>query len=105
MNAGVFSDDFSVRKRKRSSVTGVLSGAPLSFQSGMSSEIARGSITAPERMCAPISEPFSSTHTEVSGESCFARIAAERPAGPPPTTTTSYCIDSRAMGGNYNERE
>ena len=26
-------------------------------------------------------------------------IAAARPAGPPPTTTTSYCIDSRVMLG------
>src|SRR4051812_11015362 len=59
--------------------------------------MARGSMTAPERMCAPTSEPFSSTHTLVSGETCFARIAAARPAGPAPTTTTSYCIDSRAM--------
>src|SRR5258705_9780766 len=69
----------------------------------MSSPSARGSITAPERMCAPISDPFSSTHTEVSGESCFTRIAAARPAGPPPTTTTSYCIDSRLIAHNYNQ--
>ena len=89
--------DFSVRKRNRSSLTGVLSGAPFSFQSGISSVSARGSITAPERMCAPISEPFSSTQTERSGERCFRRIAAASPAGPPPTTTTSYCIDSRDM--------
>src|SRR6185503_9025429 len=85
------------RKRKRSRVTGWLRGAPFSFQSGMSSPRARGSITAPERMCAPTSEPFSSTHTLACGETCFARIAAARPAGPAPTTTMSYCIDSRAM--------
>src|ERR671914_1143445 len=93
----------AVRKRKRSSLTGTLSGAPFSFQSGMSSASARGSITAPERMCAPTSEPFSSTHTEMSGESCFSRIAAASPAGPPPTTTTSYCMDSRLIARNYNQ--
>src|SRR3954464_11079605 len=103
MNSGVRIAERSLRKRKRSSVTGTLIGAPFSFQSGMSSPIARGSITAPERMWAPISEPFSSTHTEVSGESCFTRRAAASPAGPPPTTTTSYCIDSRLIAHNYNQ--
>src|SRR5690349_23573316 len=52
-------------------------------------------------MCAPISEPFSITHTPISvllsAASCFRRIAAASPAGPPPTTTTSNCIDSRAI--------
>jgi hypothetical protein len=67
----------------------------MSFHWESSSSRARGSITAPERMCAPTSEPFSSTHTEMSGESCLRRIAAARPAGPAPTTTTSYSIDSR----------
>ncbi len=55
-----------VRIRKRSSTTGVSSGAPLSFQSGISSFRARGSMIAPERMCAPTSEPFSSRQTETS---------------------------------------
>ena len=55
-----------MRIRKRSSVTGVSSGAPRAFQSGKSSVSARGSMTAPDRMCAPTSEPFSSTHTETS---------------------------------------
>src|SRR5689334_6819003 len=63
----------------------------------MSSLRARGSITAPDRICAPTSEPFSSTQTETSGETCFARIAAASPAGPAPTMTMSYCIDSRGM--------
>jgi hypothetical protein len=49
-----------------SSVTGWFSGAPSSFQSGSSSFRARGSMMAPERMCAPGSEPFSSTTTEIS---------------------------------------
>ena len=38
--------------------------------------MARGSITAPERICAPTSEPFSSTQTETSGAIVFTRIAA-----------------------------
>ncbi len=29
--------------------------------------------------------------------SCFSRIAALRPAGPAPTITTSYSIDSRSL--------
>ncbi len=28
--------------------------------------------------------------------SCFRRMAADKPAGPAPTTTTSYSIDSRS---------
>ncbi len=82
---------------KRSSLTGVSSGAPLSFQSGISSFSARGSITAPERMCAPISAPFSIRQTLMFASSCFSRIAAARPAGPPPTMTTSNSMDSRCM--------
>ena len=74
-------------------VAGVLSGAPSSCQFGSSSLSARGSNTAPDRMCAPTSEPFSTTHTEVSrpcsAASCFRRIAAARPDGPAPTITTS----------------
>ncbi len=89
----------SVSTTNRSRETGVSSGAPLAFQSGISSFRPRGSITAPDRMWAPISEPFSNTATEssdpASAASCFSRIAADRPAGPPPTITTSYCIDSR----------
>ena len=45
------------------SVTGTVSGAPLSFQSGISSSIALGSITAPDNMCAPTSLPFSRMQT------------------------------------------
>ena len=87
------------RNSTSSPVTGWFSGAPSSFQLGNSSFSARGSITAPERMCAPGSEPFSSTTTETSwpaaAASCLSRMAAARPAGPAPTTTTSYSIDSR----------
>ena len=88
------------RTSHRSSVTGVSSGAPIAFQSGKSSFIALGSITAPDRMWAPTSEPFSSTATEISdpasAASCFRRMAAASPAGPAPTTTTSYSIASRS---------
>ena len=42
-----------------------------------------GSITAPERMCAPISEPFSTTTTDTSppcsAARCFRRIAVREP--------------------------
>src|SRR3569833_2867965 len=83
------------------SVTGTVSGAPRSFQSGMSSLSAIGSTTAPDRMRAPISLPFSRMQTESSRlaafASCFSRMAALRPAGPPPTITTSYCMDSRSL--------
>jgi hypothetical protein len=79
----------SLRNSTSSPVTAWSSGAPRFFQSGNSSSIARGSITAPERMCAPGSEPFSSTTTLASGASCFNRIAVASPAGPAPTTTTS----------------
>ena len=44
---------------------------------------------------APGSLPFSSTTTESSALHCLSRIAAARPAGPAPTITTSYSIDSR----------
>src|SRR5438874_968712 len=51
----------------------------------MSSFSARGSKTAPDRMCAPTSDPFSMTQTPSSDPaafaSCFSRIAADRPAG------------------------
>ena len=89
-----------VKKQKRSSVTRVSTGAPLSFQSWISSVSALGSITAPDRICAPISEPFSSTQTLMSADNCFSRIAAASPAGPPPTMTTSYSMLSRVSAMN-----
>ena len=99
----VFSGDLS--RCISSRLTGVFSGAPLSFQSGISSLSARGSKTAPERMCAPTSEPFSTTQTLISPPAasacCFRRIAADSPAGPAPTTTTSYSITSRSTDMAY----
>ena len=53
-----------------------------------------GSTTAPERMCAPTSEPFSSTTTVRSGLTCFSRIAADRPAGP---ATDDYHVEFHAL--------
>ena len=78
-----------------SSVTGWFSGAPSACQPGSSSVSARGSITAPDRMWAPGSEPFSSTTTDSAGSSCLSRMAVDSPAAPAPTTTTSYSMDSR----------
>src|SRR5207249_298362 len=82
-------------------VTGTVSGVPLSFQSGISSLSATGSTTAPERICAPTSLPFSRMHTESSRPaavaSCLRRMPALSPAGPAPTMTTSYCMESRCM--------
>src|ERR1041385_993485 len=63
-----------------------------------------GSMTAPERMWAPTSEPFSSTQTltsrPASAASCLSRMAAASPAGPAPTMTTSYSMLSRWMGSD-----
>lgn len=78
----------------------MLSGAPNSFQLGNNSSSARVSKTAPDRMWAPTSEPFSTTHTLISWPASAAfylsRHAAERPDGPAPTMTTSNSINSRS---------
>ena len=82
-------------------LTGVLRGAPNSSQLGMSSLRALGSNTLPDKICAPTSEPFSTTHIESSLDcsfaSCLSLIAVDSPAGPAPTTTTSYSIDSLSI--------
>ena len=49
-NCGIAHLRFLVSTQWRLSVTGTVSGLSLSFQSGISSSIALGSITAPERM-------------------------------------------------------
>ena len=61
---GAASFQFSVRYQNPSSVTG-MAGQPRASQSGISSAMPRGSITAPEMPCEPISFPFSSTATEM----------------------------------------
>ena len=84
--------------RNWSSVTGVLNGwSSSSRQPGSSRSMPIGSTTAPDRICAPTSAPFSSTTTESSGLTCFSRIAAARPAGPAPTMTTSNSMLSRSI--------
>jgi len=95
-NVGTPIDPLGPKRSSLSEVTSVLSGAPFSFQSGMSRVRPDGSRTAPERICAPTSEPFSSTTTLQSASSCLRRIAADKPAGPAPTITTSYSILSRS---------
>ncbi len=67
--------------------------------SGNSAFKGSGSITAPDRICAPIVEAFSITQTRISGLSCLSRMAKASPAGPAPTVTTSYSIDSRSLIG------
>src|SRR5664279_5587295 len=86
----------SVNQKNRSTLTWVLSGQSASSrQSGTSLSSDTGSITAPDRICAPTSEPFSTTTIPRSALSCFSRIAAARPDGPAPTITTSNSMDSR----------
>ena len=99
---GIEKFDFSLRRYLTESFfTGVLRGAPNSFQSGISSFRAFGSKTLPDKICAPTSEPFSTTHIEISLDcsfaNCLSRIAVDKPAGPAPTTTTSYSIDSLSI--------
>lgn len=80
-----------VRKRILSPPAGVACSNRLELssanQSGSSSSTAEGWITAPERICAPISPAFSRSSTRKSSlpasfASCFNRIAALSPAGP-----------------------
>src|SRR5215218_4103635 len=75
---------------------------------GKSWRKARGLTTAPERRCAPGALPFSTTaigtsprRSRVAGRSSRSwarRIAAERPAGPAPTTRAPTSI--RSSGGS-----
>lgn len=91
----------SVRIAIVSSVTAVETGEPISLQSGKSSSSARGSMTAPERVCAPGVPAFSITVTRYSlpaaALSCLSLIAALSPAGPPPTISTSVWSTARSM--------
>lgn len=89
--AGIGIELFFVKNRILSLVAGVIfskrEGLSGEFQSGRSSLTADGSMTLPERMCAPNSPAFSSTSTRNSSlpaslASCFRRIAALSPAGP-----------------------
>src|SRR5690242_16167314 len=86
-----------VSSQNSSSPAGTQTGGGLSRQPGSSASSGPGSITAPERIWAPTVEAFSITQTVVSGCNCLRRIANDSPAGPAPTTTTSYSIVSRSL--------
>lgn len=55
----------------------------------------------PPHYSLPISGAFSTRHTltscPLSSASCLSLMAAESPAGPPPTITTSHSSDTRSM--------
>ena len=85
-----------VSSQNSSSFAGTQTGGGLSRQPGSRASSGSGSITAPERMCAPMVLDFSITQTLMSGSSCLSRIANARPAGPAPTVTTSYSMTSRS---------
>ena len=74
-------------------LAGLFKGAPLSFQSGISSFNAVGSKTLPESIWAPISEPFSIRQMLnsllFSFANCASFMALLNPDGPAPTITTS----------------
>ena len=94
--------DFIARSLSRSHqnssfVTGTQIGGGFLPHSGSSAFSGSGSITAPDRICAPIVDAFSITQTRISGLSCLSRIANARPAGPAPTVTTSYSMMSRSV--------
>src|SRR5205085_2643884 len=75
------------------------------------SRMERGSSSAPDRQCWPISRAFSRTQMFslvscasgffwlCSSISCERRSAQASPAGPPPTMTTSASICGRSMPG------
>src|SRR6201991_1292917 len=88
---------WSRRYQNSSFDTGTQTGGGFFRHSGSRRSSGAGSITAPERIWAPIVEAFSITQTESSGLSCFVRIANARPAGPAPTTTRSYSMVSRSL--------
>ena len=69
-----------------SPVTADASGAPCAAKSGISSASARGSSTAPETECAPISAAFSMTAMATSPSGA---------PGPRPAATASSCAAMR----------
>src|ERR1700680_4631952 len=83
--------------RKSSSAAGTLMPGYSLAHSGSSCSRGPGSSTAPDSEWAPTAEAFSSTQTLAAALSCFRRMAHARPAGPAPTTRTSYCMTSRSI--------
>src|SRR5688500_9196333 len=94
---GSLNEPVLVISRTSSSAAGTFMPVYSLRQFGSSFSNAAGSSTAPESACAPTDEAFSSTQMLVCGLSCFRRMAQARPAGPAPTTTTSYSITSRSV--------
>ena len=96
--------EFCFPKNKNFSfLTLVLIGALFSFQSGISSSKALVSKTFPLKIWAPTSDPFSNIHTFKSGLICYNFIDVAKPAGPAPTMTTSYSIESLWISIIYNK--
>ena len=90
-----------LRSQISSLSTGIQVGGGFSRQPGSSSSRGPGSMTAPDRMWAPISALFSITATISSGFSCFRRMAQDSPAGPAPTMMTSYSMTSRSVIADF----
>src|SRR5690606_12721477 len=88
----------SVRNSTSSAVTGWRKGSASTGTSGKSSWNGAGFTTAPDRLCSPSADAFSSTATckspPVDWFNRASSIAAASPAGPAPTTTTSISIAS-----------
>ena len=101
VGAGVSMARCCVRNRTRSSRTRGPRGAPRASKSGSRSRSAPESNTAPDNRCDPLSRDFSSTAMARGApprDFCSrARwSAADRPAGPPPTISTSTSSVSRS---------
>ena len=90
--SGMVAVPSSVSVSNWSLVTGWFSSVPRSRQLRISSLMAIGSNTGPDRVRAPGSEAFPSTTTEIScpiaAARCLSRIAVAMPPAPPPTMTT-----------------
>ena len=94
MKFGICMAPLALSMRTRSVLTGALSGAPSNLPVGKEF-FERSGIhhRARENMTADFSAFLDHADVDVirfsSVASCFSLIAADRPAGPPPTITTS----------------
>ena len=82
-HVGQLNDLVLLKNKNFSFETFVLTGAFNSFQLGSSSSKALVSKTFPLKICAPISEAFSSKHTFNSGSNCLSLIAVDSPKDHP----------------------
>ena len=100
-NSGIRHLPFLLSNQWWFSVTGTVSGAPLLLPVG--NQLVEGlgvEHRAGQDMRADLAALFEHADRDfaaVSAASCLRRIAAVSPAGPAPTITTSYCIDSRSL--------